>query len=74
VVAVEAMLARALFEDPRVPWLVAAAYVALCRHPHDAWRAQNQTLYGYLRDHIANRLGQPAEIVQAAAEAIANDR
>lgn len=44
-------------------------YVSLLMHPHDAWRAQNQTIYCTLRDEIAAALGIDAESVQTTFEA-----
>lgn len=44
--------------------LLEAVYMALLRHPHDKWRAENQALYAALRDSIASREGADSQSVQ----------
>ena len=44
--------------------LLKTVYSALIRHPHDKWRAENQTLYAAVRDMIASQVGIDSQSVQ----------
>lgn len=44
--------------------LLEIVYLALLRHPHDKWRAENQALYAAVRDSIASREGVDSQTVQ----------
>ena len=43
---------------------LARVYIALLRHPHDAWRAQNQAIYCIVRDRVALERGKSSEAIQ----------
>lgn len=53
-----------LDQVPEAAGHVAAAYFDLLRHPHDAWRANNQAAYAALRDAIALLTMQEPQDVQ----------
>lgn len=48
-----------------------AFYLALLRHPHDAWRARHQWIYTALRNHLAAQLGLTCNEVQDMFEWLA---
>lgn len=48
-----------------------SVYLALLKHPLDAWRAENQRLYCDVRNELADCLGVSAEEVQETYEDMA---
>jgi hypothetical protein len=50
--------------------VLSAVYVALLRHPHDKWRAENQSVYAEIVDALARATGQPPYNVQTMFERV----
>lgn len=64
--------ARLIAAAPDMLTVLSATYLALLRHPHDAWRIENQGTLSDLRNVIATATGRDEQDVQDDFEFRAN--